>query len=155
MERRRSNRKRPGRTFKALTNIRGRIPFNWLEIHSDNDSTFINWHLLRYAEAEGIEFSRSRPYRKNDNCFIEQKNSTHIRSSFGHLRYDTEKELEIINDLHRNEFRLYKNFFQSVMKLKEKTRVKEKVHRKYDVPKTPSQRVMKSDQISEKIKRQL
>lgn len=143
------------KTFNALTNIRGRTPFNWLEIHPDNDSTFINWHLVRYAEAEGIILSRSRPYKKNDNCFVEQKNSTHIRSSFGHLRYDTEKELEIINDLYRNELGLYKNFFQPVMKLKEKTRIKGKVHRKYDVPKTPYQRVMESDQISEKVKKQL
>jgi len=143
------------RTFNALTNIRGRTPFNWLEIHPDNDSTFINWHLVRYAEAEGIIFSRSRPYKKNDNCFVEQKNLTHIRSSFGHLRYDTEKEIEIINDLYRNELRFYKNFFQPVMKLKEKIRIKGKVHRKYDVPKTPYQRVKESDQISEKVKKQL
>ncbi|MEA1964570.1 MAG: hypothetical protein U9O41_05535, partial [Candidatus Aerophobetes bacterium] len=135
--------------------IRERIPFSWLEIHPDNDDTFINWHLVRYAEAEKIGFSRSRPYKKNDNCFVEQKNSTHIRSVFGHLRYDTEKEIEIINSLYRNELGLYKNFFQPVMKLKEKTRVKGKVHRKYDIPKTPYRRLMESGQISEKEKKQL
>ena len=143
------------RTFNALTNIRGRTPFSWLEIHPDNDTSFINWHLKRYAEKEGIGFSRSRPYRKNDNCFVEQKNSTHIRGVFGHLRYDTEKELEIINDLYRNELRLYKNFFQPVMKLKEKIRIKGKVHRKYDVPKTPYQRLIESGQISEETKKEL
>ena len=88
------------RTFNALTNIRGRVPFGWLEMHSDNDNTFINWHLVRYAEEEGIVFSRSRTYKKNDNCFVGQKNSTHVRGVFGHLRYDTDKELEIINDLY-------------------------------------------------------
>lgn len=143
------------RTFKALTGIRERTPFNWLEIHPDNDTAFINWHLVRYAQEEGIRFSRSRPYKKNDNSFVEQKNSTHIRGFLGHLRYDTDKELKTINDLYRNELRLYKNFFQPVMKLKEKLRDKGKVHRKYDVPKTPYQRLMESDQIPEKIKEEL
>lgn len=144
-----------GRTFDALTNMRKRTPFHWLEIHPDNDNTFINWHLLTYAEKEGVMFSRSRPYRKNDNCFVEQKNSTHIRGILGHLRYDTEKELEIINSLYRNELRLYKNFFQPVMKLKEKIREKGKIHRKYDVPKTPYQGLMESGQVSEETKKQL
>ena len=143
------------RTFNALTNIRKRAPFSWLEMHSDNDRAFINYHLVKYAEEEGIGFSRSRGYKKNDNCFVEQKNSTHVRATFGHLRYDTDKELEVINDLYRNELRLYKNFFQPVMKLKEKIRDKGKVHRKYDVPKTPYQRLIESDQISEKTKKKL
>jgi hypothetical protein len=68
------------RTFKALTKIRERTPASWVEIHPDNDTAFINWHLLRYAKKEEIGFSRSRPYKKNDNSFVEQKNSTHIRS---------------------------------------------------------------------------
>ncbi|GFP40435.1 transposase [Candidatus Hakubella thermalkaliphila] len=144
-----------GRTFEALTNIRKRTPFRWLEMHPDNDSALVNWHLLRYAESEGITFSRSRPYKKNDNSFVDEKNSTHIRAFLGHLRYDTEKELEIINDLYRNELRLYKNFFQPVMKLKEKIREKGKVHRKYDVPKTPYQRLVESGQIPEPTRKEL
>jgi hypothetical protein len=143
------------RTFKALTSIRERTPFDWLEVHPDNDTAFINGHLLRYTQQEGIEFSRSRPYKKNDNCFVEQKNSTHIRGFLGHLRYDTHSELEIINELYRKELRLYKNFFQPVMKLKEKIRDKGKVHRKYHIPKTPYQTLMESEQISEEIKKEL
>lgn len=143
------------RAFKALTRIRERTPFNWLEIHPDNDTAFINWHLLRYAEQEGIKFSRSRPYKKNDNSFVEQKNSTHIRGFLGHLRYDTAEELEIINELYRNELRLFENFFQPVMKLKEKIRDGGKVHRKYDVPKTPYQMLMESDQVSEEAKKEI
>ena len=143
------------RTFNALTNIRKRAPFSWLEMHSDNDKAFINWHLIRYAEQEGIGFSRSRKYKKNDNCFVEQKNSTHVRSTIGHLRYDTDKEIEIINSLYRDELGPYKNFFQPVMKLKEKIRIKGKIHRKYDVPKTPYERLMESGQISEETKKQL
>lgn len=82
-------------------------------------------------------------------------NSTHIRGIFGHLRYDTDKELEIMNDLYQGELRLYKNFFQPVMKLKEKVRDKGKVHQKYDVPKTPHRRLIESGQISETVKKQL
>jgi hypothetical protein len=143
------------RSCDALDKARKRMPFNWVHAHPDNDGSFINWHLLSYCEAEGIQFSRSRPYKKNDNCFVEQKNSTHIRNFLGHLRYDTEEEVEIINSLYRNELRLYKNFFQPVMKLKEKIRDKGKIHRKYDTPKTPYQRVMESDQIPETRKNEL
>ena len=143
------------RSCDALDRERKRMPFKWIHTHPDNGSSFINWHLFRYCEAKGIQFSRSRPYKKNDNCFVEQKNSTHVRAVIGHLRYDNEKELSIINSLYRNELRLYKNFFQPVMKLKEKIRDKGKIHRKYDVPKTPYQRVMESEHISQETKDKL
>ena len=143
------------RTFKALTMIRARTPFEWLHIHPDNDTAFINWHLVRYVEKEQIDFSRSRPYRKNDNNFVEQKNSTHVRGILGHLRYDTDKELEAMNSLYRGEWRLYKNFFQPVMKLKEKIREKGKVHRRYEVPKTPYHRLIESAHIPEGTKQEL
>jgi len=142
-------------SFDALKRIRERSPFNWVHVHPDNDKSFINWHLFRYCKTERIEFSRSRPYQNNDNNFVEQKNSTHVRAVIGHLRYDTEKELEVINSLYRRELRLYKNFFQPVMKLKEKIRDKGKVHRKYDIPKTPYQRIMESEKIPEENKKEL
>ena len=142
-------------SFDALKRIRERSPFNWVHVHPDNDKSFINWHLFRYCKTERIEFSRSRPYQNNDNNFVEQKNSTHVRAVIGHLRYDTEKELEVINSLYRRELRLYKNFFQPVMKLKEKIRDKGKVHRKYDIPKTPYQRIMESEKIPEETKKEL
>ena len=142
-------------SFDALKRIRERSPFNWIHLHPDNDKSFINWHLFRYCKAEDLEFSRSRPYHKNDNNFVEQKNSTHVRRVIGHLRYDTEKELAIINSLYRNELRLYKNFFQPVMKLKEKIRDKGKVHRKYDIPKTSYQRITESRKIPEETKKEL
>jgi len=144
-----------GPTLKALEKIKERTPFRWLEIHPDNDSAFINAHLWRYCQEQKVRFSRSRPNRKNDNCYVEQKNWTHIKKVFGYLRYDTVGELNIINDLYENELRLYKNFFQPVMKLKEKVREGGRVHRKYDVAKTPYQRLMESDQISPEAKEQL
>jgi len=101
------------------------------------------------------EFTRSRPSRKNDNAYIEQKNWTHVRKILGYLRYDTLAELSIINDLYRGDLRLYKNFLQPVMKLVSKERVGGSVKRKYDTPKTPYQRLMDSGQISGETRKQL
>jgi hypothetical protein len=142
-------------TQEALDRIRKRTPFLWLEIHPDNDSAFINAHLFDYCRKKKIRFTRSRPNKKNDNCYVEQKNWTHIKKVFGYLRYDTEEELNIINSLYENELRLYKNFFSPVMKLKEKIRVGGKLHRKYDTPKTPYQRLFESNQIKEDVKEEL
>jgi hypothetical protein len=79
-----------------------------------------------------LEFTRSRPNRKNDNAYIEQKNWTHVRKLLRYLRYDTLGELMIINDLYRNELRLYKNFFQPVMKLVSKERIGGRVKPEFD-----------------------
>ncbi|MFQ6109684.1 MAG: transposase [Candidatus Aminicenantales bacterium] len=144
-----------GRTFQALKAIRERSPFDWLGIDSDNDQMFINHQLLRYCEEEGLEFTRSRPYRKNDNAYIEQKNSTHVRKPLGYLRYDTPEELHLINDLYRTELRLYKNFFQPVMKLRTKERVEGKLRRRYDKPKTPFQRLLESGKLSRRAQEAL
>jgi len=143
------------RAFEALKTIRKRLPFHLLGIHPDNQSNLINYHVYRYAEKENIEFTRSRPYKKNDNCFVEQKNWTHIRKIVGYLRHDTDGELNLLKELYRNELRFYKNFFQPVIKLKEKTRVNGKIHKKYDNAKTPYQRLMESKQINAETKKEL
>ena len=135
------------RTFDALKRIRKRSPYQWLGIDSDNDQMFINHQFFRYCEQEGLEFTRSRPHRKNDNAYIEQKNYTHVRRPLGYLRYETEEELHLINDLYRNELRLFKNFFQPVMKLAKKERVDGRVRRKYDKAKTPYQRLLESKKV--------
>lgn len=119
------------------------------------DLKFIDYHLIRYCEKENLEFTRSRPKKKNDNAYIEQKNWTHVRKTFGYLRYDTDKELAVMNSLYENELRLYKNFFCPVMKLVKKGRVGGRVKRKYDVPKTPCQRLMESEQVSKEAKKEL
>jgi len=142
-------------TFQALKQIRGRAPFDLKGLDSDNGSEFINDILYKYCCREKLEFTRSRPSRKNDNAYIEQKNWTHVRKILGYLRYDTLAELSIINDLYRGDFRLYKNFFQPVMKLVSKERIGGSVKRKYDTPKTPYQRLMDSGQISEQTMKQL
>ena len=143
------------RTLEGTRNCRSRSPIPWTEIHPDNDTSFLNWHLLRYAEQEELGFSRSRPYKKNDNCLVEQKNGSHVRRHVGHLRYDTQEELEILRDLYRNELRLFKNFFQPQMKLISKVRIKGKIHRKYDRAKTPYQRIIKDPSISKETKQKL
>jgi len=142
-------------TQEGLQRARKRFPFKWKEIHSDNGTEYINAHLFRYTEKERLGFSRSRPNKKNDNCFVEQKNWTHVKKYVGYSRYDTKEEREILQDLYDNELRFYKNFFQPVIKLISKERIGGKIHRKYDIAKTPYQRLMESNQISRKIKQKL
>ena len=135
-------------SFWALKEIRKRTPFKWKGLDSDNGSEFINQILYKYCHREKLEFTRSRPNRKNDNAYIEQKNWTHVRKVLGYLRYDTPEELMIINDLYHHELRLYKNFFQPVMKLVSKERIGGRVKRKYGVSHTPYQSLMESGQLS-------
>jgi len=136
------------RALTAIDRARRRCPFAWREMHPDNGSNIMNYHIFHYGQTNSIDLSRFRPYHKNDNCFVEQKNSTHIRQEIGYLRYDIEAERKMLSALYRNELRLYKNFFQPVIKLVEKTRVKGKIKKKYDRPKTPYARLMESDRLS-------
>ena len=140
--------------FEGLTRIRARLPFALLGIDSDNGSEFINKHLVAYCEREGISFTRSRPYRKNDNCFVEQKNYTVVRKTVGYMRHDSSKELEILNRLYCY-LRLYNNYFLPSMKLSQKTRIGSKVVKRYEEPKTPYQRLLESPSIDRRVKQRL
>ena len=140
---------------KSIGRIQYRFPFPWEEIHSDNGSEFINDSVWRYAQRNKLGFSRSRPYMKNDNCFVEQKNGTHVRKIVGYHRYDTRAEQEAIRELYRTALRQYKNFFQPIIPLISKERVGGHVRRKYGVPKTPYQRILDDPMISPEIKHQL
>lgn len=137
--------------FEALKEIRARLPFELLGIDSDNGGEFINNQLLRYCQEQKITFTRSRAIKKNDNCYVEQKNYSVVRRAVGYLRYDSEKELRMLNELYGN-LRLYVNYFQPVMKLVEKTREGSKVKRKYDKAQTPYKRVMEQGEISKEKK---
>jgi hypothetical protein len=86
---------------------------------------------------------------------VEQKNWTHVKKFVGYFRYDTLEELQVLNDLYRNELRFYKNFFQPVIKLISKERIGGRVHRKYDYPQTPYRRVMESNEVEEKLRQEL
>lgn len=140
--------------FNALKDIRQRLPFPLLGVDSDSGGEFINHHLFKYCQQEKITFTRSRSYRKNDGCFVEQKNYSVVRRAVGYLRYDSEEELQTLNELYRD-LRLYTNFFQPTMKLMEKKRIGSKVTKKYDKAKTPYRRVLASVDVSAKDKQVL
>ena len=144
-----------GRTLTAIKLARSRFPINWKEIHPDNGTSFINYFVYDYANENKLEFSRSRPNQKNDNCFVEQKNSQNVRKVVGHVRYDSPREIGILNDLYRNELRLYKNFFQPVMRLEAKVRDKGHIYRKYQKAKTPYRHLMDSKETPAHIKEKL
>ena len=140
--------------FAALKKLRKNLPFPLLGIDSDNGSEFINKYLMDYCKEEKLSFTRSRPYRKNDNCFVEQKNYSVVRRAVGYGRYDTEAQLALLNELYAT-LRLYTNFFQPTMKLKSKERVGSKVTKRYDEAQTPYQRVLAAPQVSEADKQRL
>lgn len=129
--------------FAALRDIRSTLPFPLLGIHSDNGSEFMNGHLIRYCRHEHITLTRSRPYRKNDNCFVEQKNWSIVRRTVWYLRYDTEEEVRLMNRIYQS-LRLFTDFFLPVMQLTHKTRQGAKVARSYDIPCSPYERVLAS-----------
>ena len=110
--------------------------------------------MLRYCEENEITFTRSRPYKKNDSCFVEQKNYSVVRRNVGYQRYDTEEELSLLNELYIY-LDCYTNYFQPVVKLVLKTRTGSKVTKKYDEARTPYRRVLESKYINDKIKEEL
>jgi hypothetical protein len=139
--------------FEALVEIRQRLPFDLLGIDSDNGSEFINDHLLRYCQREKITFTRARSYRKNDNCFVEQKNYSIVRRNVGYQRYETDKQFELLNELYQH-LRLYTNYFQPVVKLLSKERDGARVRKKYDPAQTPYRRVLAAANMTNKKKEQ-
>lgn len=126
----------------ALKNIISRMPFNIISINSDNGSEFINWELLRYCKNNNILFSRTRPYKKDDNAYIEQKNWTNVRKIIGFDRYEGKKAKDLLNDLYRNELRLFLNLFMPSVKRIEIKQEGSKYRRIYDKPKTPINRLI-------------
>ena len=102
-----------------------------------------------------VQFTRSRPYRKNDNAHVEQKNWTHVRHLFGYDRFEKECLVELMNDLYKNEWSLYQNHFCPTMKLIEKKKINSRYYKRYDTPMTPYQRLMESEHISQDVKERL
>ena len=129
---------------EALEAIRQALPFPLRGIDSDNGSEFIHEHLYRYCRGRAIQFTRGRPYKKDDNAHIEQKNWTHVRRILGYVRYDSEAAREAINDLYRRELRLFQNLFLPSVKLVKKERVGSRLRRHYDAAQTPWQRLTAS-----------
>jgi hypothetical protein len=132
---------------EALEWMRQHLPFSLQGIDSDNGSEFLNDQLLRYCQQQQLTFTRSRSGRKNDNCFVEQKNYSVVRRAVGYRRYDTAEQLRLLNALYER-LRLYTNYFQPVLKLREKTREGSKVRKKYDKAQTPYERLLACDKLS-------
>jgi hypothetical protein len=146
---------RPQQAAKeGLSQIRNRMSFRILELHPDNDSALVNDLLWDWTQQEKIRLSRSRPYKKNDNAWVEQKNWTHVRKVVGYRRFDTTGELRLLNEIY-GQLRIYKNFCLPTIRLKSKQRVEGRIQRVYDKPSTPYQRLMESGQIADQKKQEL
>jgi len=142
------------RVGSAVHHLRRRLPFPLLGLDSDNGSEFINQHLFAYCQREKITFTRSRSYKKNDSCHVEQKNWSVVRRLIGYDRYSSKVALEALNRTYYLT-RLYVNFFQPVMKLASKTRHGAKLHKVYDAARTPYQRLLESRVLSEAKQQEL
>jgi len=145
----------PNRGQKAVSAAihlaRQRLPLPMLGLDSDNGSEFINANLLRYCQQEHITFTRSRPYKKNDQAYVEQKNWTVVRQTVGYDRYEGPRALAQMEALYQV-LCPYVNFFQPVMKLISKERVGSRVRKKYDVARTPFRRVLDVSEATDETK---
>jgi transposase InsO family protein len=128
----------------AIQEVEQALPFALRGVDCDNGAEFINWNLQAWCQGKNIQLTRGRPYKKDDNAHIEQKNWTHVRKLLGWDRYDSGAAIEAINDLYRQELRWLLNLYLPSVKLVKKTRVGSKLRRVYDVPRTPLERVARS-----------
>lgn len=134
-----------------IQDIEAQIVFPLLGFDCDNGSEFLNHHLVRYftdRPKQPALFSRSRPYAKNDNAFVEQKNWTHVRQLLGYDRLDNPAVLPLINELYANEWSAFTNFFCPTLKLKSKTRINAKLVRRYYAPQTPYERLLACEHLT-------
>ena len=138
----------------GIDQCRQRLPYALLGLDSDNGSEFINNDLKRYCEGRKITFTRCRPYQKNDQAYIEQKNWTAIRQTVGYDRFEGQEACDRLAALYEP-LRLYLNFFQPVMVLISKERNGAKVKRCYDRAKTPYQRVLDAPEVAADVKERL
>lgn len=140
--------------FAGIQRIRARLPFVLLGIDSDSGGEFINDQLYRYSIQEKITFTRGRPGKKNDNAYVEQKNDSVVRTWVGYGRFDTQAQVDILDELYEL-LRLYTNFFLPVMKLKKKIRIGSKIKKIYDKPATPYRRILRAGDVTKEVKDKL
>ena len=142
---------------KQIEDIENSLPFPMLGLDCDNGKELLNHHMYRYCIERKIpvQFTRSRPYHKNDNAHVEGKNWTHVRQWLGYRRFDDPRIVNLLNDLYKSEWRLFQNFFLPSVKLKDKKRVGSKIIKIHDSPKTPCQRVLESEHVKTDVKEQL
>ena len=137
--------------------VEAELPFPIRGFDVDNGAEFLNHHLWRYFldRPEPVGFARSRPYHKDDQAHVEQKNWTHVRQLLGYDRFEKAELVALINDLYRNAWDPFHNFFCPSMKLRAKKRIRSRIIKKYDVPQTPYQRLLAAPQLSDTQKDQL
>jgi len=134
--------------------IRAHLPFPLKGWDSDNGGEFINHQLLNWATAHHVSFTRARSYRKNDNCFVEQKNDLAVRRTVGYYRFDTQAEYEGLKEVYKHLCPLL-NFYYPSVRIIEKTRIGARVKKVYDAPKPPYQRMLESPDVEEEVKEEL
>lgn len=140
--------------LEAFKEATSELPFSLLGIDSDNDSVFLNAHFTRYCHANQLTFTRSRPYKKNDQCRVEQKNGAVVRKIVGYGRFDTFEQLEILRRIY-GLLAFYQNYFQPSAKLISKQRIGARVKKKYDTPQTPCQRLLLRKDVPTQTKKAL
>jgi hypothetical protein len=143
--------------IEQIKDIEQGLAFSLKGFDCDNGSEFLNHYLLRFFtdRSPQIKFTRSRPYKKNDNAHVEQKNWSFVRHLLGYDRLDDPQLVELINSLYSNEWSLYQNHFCPTFKLLGKKRIGSKYKKKYEYPQTPYQRLLNSDHILKQQKDQL
>jgi hypothetical protein len=142
--------------LEQLQDIEDQLPFKMKSFHADNGSEFLNWPLWEYLRGprRKVKFTRSRPYRKNDNAHVEQKNWTHVRQLFGHERFGHESLVPLMNRVYEN-WNLLRNHFHPTFKLKSKEKQGSRYVRRYEVPLTPCQRLAKNSALSPLARHQI
>jgi len=142
-------------TVLSMETIKKRLPFPWIYAHPDSGGEFINWHAKGWCDEQGIEYERSEPGKKNDNCFVEERNGHVVRKYLGYTRFDHLELVDLINEFY-DVLGLYLNHFQTVRRTLKKERVGAKYRRIFETTaKTPYQRVLDRDDVSETVKERL
>mgnify|MGYP001191819013 CR=1 FL=1 len=151
--------KASARVIEAMRDIEATLPFRLLGFKSDSGSEFMNHELHAYFRENRpelpVQFTRSRPYKKDDNCYVEQKNYTHVRELFGYQRLEDPSLVPLMNEIYVHYWCPLQNFFMPTQKLLRKTRIGSRIRKEYDNAMTPYQRLMASDALSEESKQAL
>lgn len=148
------------RIVDAMKNIEESLPFAIRTFKSDSGSEFMNYELVNYftgarQQGDPVKMIRSRPYKKDDNCYVEQKNFTHVRELFGYERLPDSDLVPLMNEIYARYWCPLQNFFFPSMKLLRKTRIGARIRKEYDQPRTPYQRLMESGALTEEQKERL
>jgi len=144
---------------KQFVDLKLSLPFDIFSLNVDNGSEFLNTPVIQFMalphNGKAIAFTRSRAYKKNDNCFVEQKNFTHVREIFGYERFEDPVLVDLMNDIYKTCWNPLHNFFIPTFKIKEKIRIGAKIKKIYDDPKTPYQRLLDSSFLTQEQEQKL